>query len=41
MLQGPNAVRLGLVPSSCQVIDEDWPAGMDVEAVGLVIKTVA
>jgi hypothetical protein len=41
MVQGPNAVRLGVVPSSCQVIVEDWPAAMEVEAVGEVIKTVA
>lgn len=37
MEQGPNAVRLGELPSSCQVIVKDCPAGMDEEAVGEVI----
>ena len=37
MEQGPNAVRLGVLPSSCQVIVKDCPAGMEEEAVGEVI----
>jgi len=41
MVAGPNAVRLGLLPSSCHAIVNDWPAGILVEAVGLVMKTVA
>jgi hypothetical protein len=34
---GPNAVRLGALPSSCHVIVNGLPAGILVEAVGLVI----
>ena len=34
---GPNAVRLGVLPSSCHVIVNGLPAGILVEAVGLVI----
>jgi len=41
MSEGPNAVRLGVVPSSCQVIDTGLPAGKLLVAVGLVMKTVA
>jgi len=41
MVEIPNAVILGLVPSSCQVIVKAVPAAMFEEAVGLVIKTVA
>jgi len=34
---GPNAVRLGALPSSCHVIENALPEGILVEAVGLVI----
>lgn len=39
--EGPNAVMLGVLPSSCHVIEYAEPAGMLVEAVGLVMKTFA
>jgi len=38
---GPNAVRLGTLPSSCQLMENALPAGILVEAVGSVMKTVA
>jgi hypothetical protein len=34
---GPNAVRLGTLPSSCQLMENALPAGILVEAVGSVI----
>lgn len=36
-MAGPNAVRLGALPSSCHVIEYALPAGILVAAVGLVI----
>lgn len=36
-MAGPNAVRLGALPSSCHAIVNGLPAGILVEAVGLVI----
>jgi len=41
MEQGPNEVRLGALPSSCQVIENEEPAGILVEETGLVMKTFA
>ena len=40
MEQGPNAVRLGLAPSSCQVIVDGVPAAILVVATGSVIWRV-
>jgi hypothetical protein len=40
MEQGPNAVRLGLAPSSCQVIEDGVPAAILVEETGSVIWRV-
>ena len=37
MLAGPNAVRLGLEPSSIHVIVNAWPAGILTPLVGWVI----
>lgn len=40
-MAGPNAVRLGLEPSSIHVIVKGWPAGILTPLVGWVMKTVA
>jgi hypothetical protein len=41
MEQGPNVARVGALPSSCQVIENEEPAGILLEETGLVIKTFA